>query len=108
MADFRRRKWQAPGSKNSVGAFQMTPRVSMLTAVDSLGNLYLALAQSNSNESMMSLFWKSLALKLDKERPGWRTSSLWSFDGASYHGGESSLNLLRELKIPVLMQGPHR
>ena len=65
MSDWWRRKWQAPGCDNSVAAFQLTPRVSMLTAVDSLGNLYLALAQSNSNESIMSLFWKSLALKLD-------------------------------------------
>ena len=38
MSDFRRRKWQAPDSKNSVAAFQMTPRVSMLTAIDTLGN----------------------------------------------------------------------
>ena len=72
----------------------MTPRVSMLTAVDTLGNCYVALAQSNSNESMMSLFWKSLCLKLDKERPGWRSCSCVSFDGAPYHGSEASLKLL--------------
>ena len=75
----------------------------MLTAVDSLGNLYLALAQSNSNESMMSLFWKSLVLKLDKERPGWRANTLWTLDGASYHGSEGALNILKQLKVPVLM-----
>ena len=44
MSDWRRRKWQPHGSKNSVGAFQMTPRVSMLTAIDTLGNVYIALA----------------------------------------------------------------
>ena len=44
MSDFRRRKWQSPASKNSVAAFQMTPRVTMLTAVDTTGNVYLALA----------------------------------------------------------------
>ena len=44
MSDWRRRKWQTPGSKNSVKAFQMTPRVTMLTAVDTLGNLYIALS----------------------------------------------------------------
>ena len=80
----------------------------MLTAIDSLGNLYIALAQSNSNESMMSLFWKSLALKLDKERPGWRKNSIWTLDGAAYHSSEGSLKLLSQLQIPVLMQGPHR
>ena len=50
MSDWRRRKWQAPEGTNSVAAFQMTPRVTMLTAVDTLGNVYLALAQSNSNQ----------------------------------------------------------
>ena len=103
MQDWRRRKWQAPGSKNSVGAFQMTPRVSMLTAVDTLGNVYIALAQSNSNQSMMALFWRALAKKLDKERPGWRKNTLWTMDGAAYHSGEESLKLLKELKIQVLM-----
>jgi hypothetical protein len=55
MGDFRRMKWQAPGTNNSVPAYQMAPRVSMFTALDTLGNVYVSLAQSNSNESMMSL-----------------------------------------------------
>ena len=80
----------------------------MLTGVDTLGNVYVALSQSNSNQSMMSLFWKSLALKLDKERPGWRSDTYWTLDGASYHAGEESLKILKQLKVPVLMQGPHR
>ena len=95
MSDWRRRKWQAPDSNNSVKAFQVTPRVTMLTAIDTLGNLYIALSQSNSNQNMMSLFWKSLVLKLDKERPGWRANTLWTMDGAAYHSGEASLNLLK-------------
>ena len=95
MSDWRRYKWQPPDSKNSVKAFQMTPRVSMLTAVDTLGNVYVACAQSNSNQSMMSLFWRSLASKLDKERPTWRKDTLWTMDGAAYHAGEESLNVLK-------------
>ena len=49
MSDFRRRKWQAPGTNNSVKAFSMVPRVSMFIGVDTLGNVYLSLNQSNSN-----------------------------------------------------------
>ena len=52
---------------------------------------------------MMSLFWKSLALKLDKERPGWRTNTIWTLDGAAYHSGDASLKLLQQLRIKVLM-----
>ena len=58
MSDWRRRKWQPPDSNNSVAAFQLTPRVTMLTALDTKGNVYLALAQTNSNQQLMSLFWK--------------------------------------------------
>ena len=83
MSDWRRRKWQRAGQSNSVAAFQLTPRVTMLTAVDTLGNAYIALAQSNSNEQLMSLFWKNLARKLDKERPGWRENTIWTLDGAA-------------------------
>ena len=81
----------------------MTPRVSMLTAIDSLGNTYVALAQSNSNQSMMSLFWRALSSKLEKERPDWKKNTLMTMDGAAYHSGEESLKILRELKINVLM-----
>ena len=49
MSDFRRRKWQAPGSSNSVNAFSMTQRVSLIVGVDTEGNVYLSLTQSNTN-----------------------------------------------------------
>ena len=100
-------KWRPKGSNNSVPAFSMTPRTSLLTAVDSLGNVYIAISQSNSNQQMMSLFWKSLCLKLDKERPGWRKNTIWTMDGAAYHSAEGALDILRQLKIPLMMQGPY-
>ena len=56
MSDFRRMKWQAPGNNNSVPAFQMAPRVSLFTALDSFGNVYISLSQSNSNEQMFFLY----------------------------------------------------
>ena len=49
MCDFRRMKWQAPATTNSVAALSMAPRVTMLLATDSLGNVWFTLSQSNSN-----------------------------------------------------------
>lgn len=43
MSDFRRRKWQTPGSTNSVAQLQMTPRISMIAGLDSRGQIYLSL-----------------------------------------------------------------
>ena len=79
----------------------------MLTAVSSDSDVYIALAQSNSNQSLMSLFWRSLASTLDKERPDWRKNTLFTMDGAAYHSGEEALNILKQLKINILMLGPH-
>ena len=107
MSDFRRMKWQIPGSNNSVAAFQMAPRVSMFVALDTLGNVYLSLSQSNSNESMMSLYLQQLVLKLDKERPDWRKNTVVTMDGASYHTAAGILALLEKLRVPILAQGPH-
>ena len=75
----------------------------MMTACSSDGSVHIALAQSNSNQSLMSLFWRSLASKLDKERPDWRKNTLWTLDGAAYHSGEEALNVLKQLKINILM-----
>ena len=107
ISDFRKMKWQAPGSNNSVAAFQMAPRVSMFIAVDTLGNVYLSLSQSNSNEQTMSLYLQQLVLKLDKDRPNWRRNTVVTMDGASYHCAAGTYALLKKLRIPVMMQGPH-
>ena len=62
MSDFRRMKWQAPGATNSVAALSMAPRVTMLTAVDSLGGVFLSLAQANSNRQVFGMFLRYLVL----------------------------------------------
>ena len=56
MCDFRRQKWRAPDTTNSVPAFSMAPRVTMITAVDTLGNVYFALSQTNSNNELFGIF----------------------------------------------------
>lgn len=43
MTDFRRRKWTLRSDLNSVAKKQMQPRVSMITALDSNGSLYISL-----------------------------------------------------------------
>lgn len=108
MSDFRRRKWQAPGTTNSVVAFQMAPRVTMMVAVDSIGNLYFALSQSNSNQNTFGLFIRQLVLTLDRERPNWRRDTLITLDGARYHRTDEIVKLFTTLDIPVAMLGPYR
>lgn len=67
MGDFRRRKWQAPNSTNSVAKLNVVPRISMITALDTNGKVYVSLVQSNSNSKIMEIFFHKLVLKLNQE-----------------------------------------
>ena len=85
----------------------MAPRVSMFVGVDTLGNVYLSLTQSNSNREVMSIFLQQLVLKLDKERKHWRRDTVILHDGASYWDNDDILDLLRQLEVPAMTLGPY-
>jgi hypothetical protein len=85
----------------------MAPRISMLTAVDRLGNIYLCLSQSNSNKSTIGLFMEKLVLKLDQQNAHWRNSTVVCWDGASYHKARSTYDMLERLRVPIMMAGPY-
>ena len=66
MTDFRRMHWRPTDRNWSVKSKILSPRVSMITAVDKFGNIWLAISMSNSDESMMGLFMSHFCNKLDK------------------------------------------
>ena len=68
----------------------MQPRISVIAALSSTGEVHLTLTQSNNNSSMMGIFFRELVRKLDKERPLWRDEVVLVMDGAV------SLNLTNE------------
>ena len=94
MSDFRRRKWQPSDCNNSVPTTNIVPRITMMLAVDCLGNVYIALAQSNSNKQVFGMFLRHLVEKLNSEDPDWRTNSVVIMDGAAYHCAETTKSLI--------------
>ena len=58
QSDYRRMKWRPKHSTNSMPIVQLAPRISMLVALDTLGNVYLSLTQSNSNNQIMEIFFR--------------------------------------------------
>jgi hypothetical protein len=107
MGDFRRRKWRALGTTNSVAQLPIVPRISMIMALDSHGEVYLSLLQANSNGSVMDIFFRQLVLQLDRERPQWRQDTVILMDNAKYHWSKSTTKMLKSLAVPVLYTGPH-
>ena len=81
MTDFRRMHWRPMDREWSVRAKALKPRVSMITAVDKYGNIWLALSMVNSDESMMGVFMEHFCRKLDKQNQHWRNSTIILWDG---------------------------
>ena len=49
MSDFRRMKWTFRDRPDSVPKKMVLPRISMITGLDTKGEVYISLLQANSN-----------------------------------------------------------
>jgi len=107
MSDFRRRKWRPHRHTNSVAQLPLTPRISMVAGIDSHGEVFFSLLQSNSNSRTMMLFFKHLIMKLDAERPHWRRTHYLMLDNATYHKSTKMLKFFKDHAVPVLFTGSY-
>ena len=55
----------------------------------------------------MEIFFRDLVRKLDKERYDWRLDTIILLDNAPYHTCSSTINLFKDLELPILFTGPH-
>ena len=85
----------------------MLPRITMFLALDTNGEVYLSLLQSNSNNRVMDIYLRQLIRKLEQEDPEWRANTILLIDNAPYHTSESTIELMDGLNIPLLFTGPH-
>jgi len=107
MEDFRRMKWQAPDSTNSVPKKLWHPRISLILALDNRGESYIALSQSNTNQNVIMLFLRDLVRQLNEQDRKWRSNTIIFWDGAPYHRSKQTLDVLKELEVPIMFTGPH-
>jgi hypothetical protein len=63
---FVRRCWKKRGEVNTMSQWAMNPRISVLMAIDTAGELYCALTQVNTDTKIFCLFMQKLANKLTK------------------------------------------
>ena len=105
--DYLRRCWQRKGVSNTNPVKKVSPRITLIVAVDTLGNIYSSLLQSNSDGDTMTLFMTELIKTLDYQDRLWRSNSVIMWDNASYHEADEVLLLLREQNVPTLFLGPY-
>ena len=85
QADFHRRKWRRKGETNSISVRIVQPQISMLTAIDTDGNLFYALSHGNTDFYTKQLFLSKLTMALDGQSPSWRDNSFVLMDNATYN-----------------------
>jgi len=106
-ADCRHYKWGARGKPNTLSMPLLTSKVNMVAAMDTLGNSYLSMTQSNiDTEVFLSFMIKFVAL-LDEEGPNWRSKTIFLIDGASYHKNTEALRHLIKMGLKILVSAPY-
>ena len=75
----------------------MSPRLALIAALDTDGNVYFSLTHSNTDSDVMRLFILRLVNKLNLETPDWTSNSVLLLDNAKYHTSDETRTVLRKL-----------
>ena len=85
---------------------QVQPRISLFAAVDSFGEVYIAISQENTNNDTFRLFLTYLIKELTRDRPNFREDTVFLFDGAGYHTSNEVQAYMAKLELQVIFTGP--
>ena len=105
--EFNRAKWCQKGETNSLPTKSMTPRISMIAAVSSNGELYCALTQVNTDSDVVMQFMGRLANQLAREDAGYRQKTVILMDNAAYHKSKETRAYFDKLGIKLMLSGPY-
>ena len=103
---FIRQKWKQKGTTNSIEENVISPRISLIGAIDTEGDVYLSLTQVTTDQHVMKLFLSKLAMQLDGTRATWRDDTIIMLDGASYHTNEEVRKHMGALSMKYIFTGP--
>ena len=106
-SSFVRRVWADRRKAGNATLLTLTPRISMIGALDSEGKVWFSLTQATTDSDVMAAFLKQLARTLDVEEPGWRENTVLLFDNATYHASNETMSVIRRLGLQVLFTGPY-
>jgi hypothetical protein len=77
--------WGPRHGTNSLRERTISPRITMIIAYDTSGEVHLSFSQSNTDAELFQLFLFELVCALDKKSRYWRDGTVVLLDGARYH-----------------------
>ena len=83
------------------------PRLSMIAALDTHGNVWFTLNHASTDGDIIALFLKQLIDKLDEEMPDWQDDTVILWDNAANHASSETMNTINRLGLQVIFSGPY-
>ena len=104
---FSRKQWLPKKGSNAVPTKNLSPKLTMIAAIETDGRVYAALSQAYTDSDTLFLFVYWLVKQLDAETPNWRSDTVFLLDGATYHKSEQTRKYFAQLKLDVVFTGPY-
>ena len=98
--------WAPADAKFTVTDKQVTPRLSLIAALDTDGRIWCSLTQANTDNDVMIMFLQHLVRQLDREAPGWQESTTLLLDNASWHTSAEMKERLAKLNLDIMYSAP--
>ena len=86
----------------------VSPRLNLIAAIDTLGEIYLSIMQANGDTETFCLFMAALIKRLEIDRPGFRENHCFILDGAPSHTSDTAKVFLSNLRIKIFLLSPYR
>ena len=90
-----RKTWAPRDGSGNIKLNAVTPRLSMIAALDSEGRVWFSLSHANTDSNTMTIFLLSLTKALDCENPDWRDNTVILLDNASYHRSHETKTIMQ-------------
>jgi len=105
--NFTRKMWCPGDAAATMTQRAVTPRLSLIAALDTDGRVYFTLTHANTDSDVMLVFMRHLMMQLDREDPDWKKKTVFLLDGARYHTSEEMREYLRKMELRVIYSGPY-
>ena len=97
-----RKTWAPKDGSGNVKLNAVTPRLSMIAALDTEGRVWFSLSHANTDSNTMTVFLHYLTKTLDSEIPDWRDNTIFLLDNASYHRSQETKAIMHKMGLKVI------
>ena len=104
---YRRFRYGHKDEVNSLPLRAISPRISIIAAIDTVGNIYMSLTQVNTNTKVFLLYLTKLVAKLTTEDRNWRNKTILLLDGCSYHRSRGVREFIVKQRIRAVISSPY-